>query len=145
MRFSEGFTILETVLVIGILALIFLIGIPFTFNFYIDYELVKERDNLISIYQQARNATMTGEGGSAHGVYLTGDGYVLFEGASYASRSTERDLDISKSDLINITGSTEVVFETLSGRVASTSFSITNGKKTFNIDINTEGRIDWEL
>jgi len=145
MRSFEGFTILEVTLVIGILALIFSIGIPVTFNFYVDYQLVTERDNFIAIYQQARDAAMAGEGGTDHGVYVTNDGYVLFEGESYASRSTDQDLDITRSDLIEITGPTEVVFDALSGRTPSASFSITNGRKIFSVDINTEGNINWEL
>jgi len=145
MRFSRGFTVLEVVLVIGILAIIFSIGVPITFNFYINYELATERDNLIAIYQQARDSSMTGEGGLAHGVYLTSNGYVLFEGSSYANRLVERDLDFSRSNLVEVTGPTETVFEVLSGRTSSESFSLTNGKKTFNVEINTEGRISWEL
>ena len=145
MRLSAGFTILEVMLVIGVLALLFLIGVPLTFNFYLNYELTTERDNFIAIHQQARNAAMTGEGGTDHGVYITNDGYVLFEGESYASRSTDRDLNISRSGLIEIIGPTEIVFDSLSGRTASAAFSVTNGEKTFSIDINMEGNISWEL
>ncbi len=146
MRSSEGFTILEVVMVIGILSLIFLIGVPLTFDFYIDYQLVAERDNFIAIAQQARDAAMAGEGGTDHGVYVTGDGYVLFEGESYASRSIDQDLDISRSDLIEIIGPIEIIFDSLSGRTSpSASFSMTNGRKIFGIDVNTEGNINWEL
>ncbi len=145
MRSSKGFTILETVLVIGIMAIIFSIGVPITFDFYINYELTTERDNLVSIYQQARDSSMSGEGGLAHGVYLTNNGYVLFEGSSYADRLVERDIVFSRNDLIEVIGPTETVFEALSGRTSLESFSLTNGEKTFNVEINTEGRVSWEL
>ncbi len=146
MRFSEGFTILEVVLVIGLLAIIFAMGIPITFDFYVNYELGAERDNLISILQQARDLAMSGKGGVAHGVYLDTNGYVIFEGVSYASRSADYDQNFSIAELIQTTGPDEIVFEALSGRTSpSVSFSVTNGKQTFNIDVNAEGRVQWEL
>ena len=145
MKLSKGFTILETIIVLGILVTIFALGIPVTFNFYVNYELVTERDNLVSVLNYTRSQSMTGEGGDSHGIFLESDGYVVFEGPNYVSRSTQFDRDISRVDLVQVTGPSELVFESLSGRSVSSSFTLSNGIRSFVVNVNAEGLVTWEL
>lgn len=145
MKFSEGFTIIETIIVLGILVTIFAIGTPATLNFYLNYELVTERDNLVSVLNHARSLSMTGEGDESHGVFFDDDGYTVFEGPNFAGRAVEFDREVSKADLIQITGPEELVFESFSGRAASSSFILTNGIRSFMINVNSEGLVTWEL
>lgn len=145
MRFSKGFTILEMLFVIGILMAMFAIGVPVAFDFYTNYELVTERDNLVSILNHTRGESMTGEGSDSHGVFLGANSYTVFEGPSYASRFTQFDRNISRVDLIQVTGPSELVFESLSGRSVSSSFTLSNGVRSFTVNVNAEGLVTWEL
>ena len=145
MRFSDGFTLLEVFLVLCLLAIIFAIGVPLVFTFYLDSELVTEKDNLVTILQRARNLAMTGEGANSHGVYFDTDKYVVFEGDDYSNRVQAYDHDFSRPGLVEVTGPSEIVFETLSGRTTSSSFNLDNGRKSLDINVNMEGVINWSI
>ena len=140
---EKGFTIFEMLIVTGILAIILAIGIPISWNFYLDYELVYEQKTLNSLLGYARNLSMVNSGEAAHGLYIDSSNFVVFEGNSYASRNVNADKPFPRSSAITITGPVEQWFLPLSGQTSSSTFGVSNGRKTFTTYVNSEGRIEW--
>ena len=57
-RLVWGFTLIEMVIFMGIAAIIFSIGLPVSWNFYLDYQLIYEQRTLNSLLGYARNLSM---------------------------------------------------------------------------------------
>ena len=138
-----GFTLIEMVIVMGIAAIIFSIGLPVSWNFYLDYQLIYEQRTLNSLLGYARNLSMVNVNEKPHGLYIDAANFIVFEGDSYAARDAIQDKNFARSSAITVTGPSEQLFRQLSGQTSSSTFSITNGRATFFTYINSEGRIEW--
>ena len=88
---TNGFTILEVLIVIGIMLVVGGAILPISGNFAVSSQL---DDSLISVsntVRTARERSLSGLNNSAHGVYFEEninlqDRIILYQGASYASR-----------------------------------------------------------
>lgn len=140
-----GFTLIETLFVVGLLATLFAITVPVTFDFYVQYQLRSERENFLALLRESRNRALVGRNASSHGLFIASGSYTLFQGPSYASRSTAQDQTFSKPAAVSITGPSEVTFQRLSGTVSSASFSVTSTEAAFTVSINSQGMIDWNV
>ncbi len=127
----------------GIAAIIFAIGLPISWNFYLDYQLIYEQRALTTLLGHARNLAMVNVNEKIHGVYIDSANFVVFDGDSYASREAIYDKTFPRSSAITITGPSEQLFLQLSGQTSSSTFNISNGRKTFTTYVNSEGRIEW--
>ncbi len=136
-----GFTLLETLLSMAILFILLGAGLPIAANFYKDYQFDGEYDLLFSILEQARNQALVNLNEASHGVSINGVNYVLFQGASFAARDASQDRSFPRSGAITITGSSELVFNELDGTTASTTLTLSNGVKSRDLYINSEGSI----
>jgi prepilin-type N-terminal cleavage/methylation domain-containing protein len=144
MRNESGFTLIEILIAMAILALILGLGYFAGFDFYKNYALDSEKDLLMSILRKARSQAINNVGAAAHGVSVNGSWYTIFYGNSYASRNAQYDENIRKAPGITLSGLNEVVFAPLTATsTASGTITLNNGKKSFFIDINYEGRISW--
>ncbi len=140
-RGGQGFTIVELLVVMGIFAILFSIGIPVGWDFYYSYQLDSEAQLLSSVLQYARNLSLVNHNESDHGLYVTSSNLVIFQGSSYAGRTVSQDKTFPRVSAITITGGPELVFSGLSGQTASTTFSVTDGRKTKYVYMNSEGLV----
>jgi hypothetical protein len=119
-------------------------GLIFGVDFYKTYSFDAERNTILSVLQKARSRALNNINQSPHGVSFQSNNYVIFQGASYASRDLNYDQAIPKNPAINASGLSETVFQQLSGEVQSGGdIVLDNGKRTSIISINNEGRINW--
>lgn len=135
-----GFSLLEVILATGILAVILALGMPI-WGFYQRYQLNSEQQLLQTILRQARNFSMINHNESRHGLYINQNNFILFQGDSYAGRNPAQDRIFPRAGGIAISGPVEIVFESLSGRTASSTFSVNNNEAGKNIYVNSEGAI----
>lgn len=142
-RADSGFSLIEFVISIGILAALMALTTPFTINMYRRYQLIAERNIFTALLREAREMSLGGQGAASHGVYIDTSQYVLYEGTSYATRTTSKDQTFPRETNVTITGPTELAFAYLTGNTPSKSFTLTNSTKTTKIFINKQGRIDW--
>jgi len=143
----NGFTFLEVLITMGILGIIFAIGLPVGLDFYQRYQFDSEASLFISLLESTRNSAMVNLNESSHGVYIDTDDFVIFQGASYAARDTSQDQNFPRSGSMSVSpccgGLAEIVFSALSGQTASSTFTISHLQKSININVNAEGTISY--
>ena len=140
---GRGFTIFEILIGMGILAVIFAIGLPISWNFYINYQFDSEVDTFVSVLEQARNSAMVNRNESPHGVYADANQFVIFQGVNYTGRDVSQDKIFPRSGNVNLNGPSEIVFSALSGQVSSTTYSFSRAQRSSNVYVNSEGAISF--
>ncbi|MBI2013731.1 MAG: prepilin-type N-terminal cleavage/methylation domain-containing protein [Candidatus Colwellbacteria bacterium] len=140
----KGFTLIEIVIAIGILAALGGMGLLVAIEQYRTYALEADLGTAVSLIQRARTRAMANIGESEHGFYTDGINYVLFRGPSYANRDPDYDEEIPVAVVVNISGTQEFVFSELEG-IATPAGDLTldNNKRSRTISVNDEGRISW--
>lgn len=139
---SHGFTLIELLITMALLSGLATLGVVVGLDFYRSYAFNAERDTLVAMLQKARNQSMNNMQGLAHGVRVESGQYILFN-APYVAGSPTNEIIPAHPAIIN-SGLTEVIFTQLSGTTSSNStLHITDGKRSTNISINTEGRVEW--
>lgn len=161
---QSGFTLIEILIVIGIIAVVAGAGVFIDFDSFRGYSFHSDRDILISALQHARAEAVSNicrggdceNGGKKHGVKILTDKYVIFQGNDYNSRDVDYDAFLDASPATGRSGITEVVFAQLSGNASSISSSgdcatlpeplciiLQGGTRSSVITINSEGQILW--
>ena len=155
MNNQQGFTLIEVVTVMGLLALIAALTAVTNVDAYRGYIFRNERNLAISALQRARSQAIsnvclgTCTDGKPHGVHFEAGKYVIFQGSSYGLDSAYDEVLAGSSNVsINIP-SFDAVFTQLSGE------AVTNPPGAFitlydavghssAIRINSEGQIAWD-
>lgn len=125
----KGFTIVELLVIVGILIILTAITIPNLHFFQKESDLNNTKEEVINTLRLAQNKTLASEGASQYGVYFdatsTPNQYTLFKGRAFSLRATSSDkiyklpktIKISEIDLW---GGEEVVFARVSGWTSTT-------------------------
>jgi len=141
----DGFTLLEILLVIGIISILLILIIPVSLDFYRNQELETQTQFLIQTLRRAQLKAMSVEFDSSYGVYISNQNYILFKGNSYLTRDARYDEVFNVPGIISMSGISEVVFSKLEGKPSTTGniiLSINSGAET--ISINGIGRINLQ-
>jgi prepilin-type N-terminal cleavage/methylation domain-containing protein len=146
-----GFTLIELLVVIGIITVLAGLVSFVDLNNYRGDAFRAEVAALGSALQTARADALNNIDQNKHGVAIHPggyNGYVLYEGDSYALRIPALDQKVSASYGVTLSPSspTEVVFDQLSGDASydgDITFVDPNRSITAAITINHEGRISW--
>jgi len=119
----KSFTVVELLIIIGILIILAAIAVPAFRSFQKETTLNNSTEEVVAILRLAQNKTLASEGASQWGVYFENaiqpHQYTLFKGGSYATRDTAFDethklpsaVDIYN---INLSGN-EAVFSRVTG------------------------------
>mgnify|MGYP001563404602 FL=1 len=141
---EKGITLVEILTAMGILTVVLSLGYFVGFDFYKNYALHSEKDVLISVLRKARSQALNNVGATAHGIYIDDSSYTIFYGNSFVSRDSQYDENIKRAPGISLSGLNEAVFQPLTATsTASSTIALSNNQKTFFIDLNYEGRINW--
>jgi len=148
---QKGFTLLELLLVLAIIAII----AAFTFPIYTGFQLSQIHDTrteeIVQALRQAQSKSMAGQNDSSWGVYFdsSNNKFVIFQGTSYASRVSDYDYETeleSTLSLSNISingGGSEVVFTKIDGSTTDYgSLDLTTDEDTATISINAAGLVE---
>lgn len=149
---GAGFTLMEVIVVIGIMTLVLAAGLAYSFDAYRGYLFRSEYKNVQHIIAQARNRAVNNFYESQHGVEFLADKYVLFIGNTY-DEDDDRNEEFPKSQAFSIIGVDAIVFEQLSGAVDTAASSCDDspcaitfdggGVRVQTITINDAGGIIW--
>ena len=121
----KGFTLIEILIVIGILLILIIIAFPIFRFFGAERDLDNSTEEIISTLRFAQSQTLASEGADQWGIYFSTSSvphkYILFQGENYASRVTSSDKtytlpeSVEIYDINLITGESEVIFNRLIG------------------------------
>ncbi|MDD5469202.1 MAG: prepilin-type N-terminal cleavage/methylation domain-containing protein [Candidatus Peribacteraceae bacterium] len=153
MRHRCGFTAIELLLVLGILAVTAGLSMPMYRQYLIRSDLEVSRQNISQGLQRARFLAQVAMNDSAWGFStdgLPGRG-ILFMGGSFATRNAEYDEYYSIPVTIAVSGLTEVTFSKITGQpsaMGTITLTALNGEqRTITVNIGETGEVgipdDW--
>lgn len=141
---KHGFTLIEIIIVAGLAMVLVLTGTLFATDQTIaDHELDRAFASVRSELATAQRDAQIGVDDSSWGVALISPQRIVrFRGASYPSRAAAFDTITNFNMSVIITGPAEIVFTLPEGVPTSAAdFSITNGRRTHTVSVNTAGAI----
>lgn len=156
---KKGFTLLEILITIGLLAIVASLGLFVSMESYHNSSFHNERDLFISALQHARAQAVNNvciglscTEGQPHGVHIvttagTVTHYIVFQGTTYNSvdpLNTVIDVGKNISQNLQVTGMTDVYFDQLSASTTPTTITLQNNLgESSVITIGNEGQISW--
>lgn len=147
-RGTSGFSLLEMLLVISVLAVLGSIGSAYYFNVVKNIEMSTAATGIISDLKHAQSSAMAGEAGVRWGVHFVNgadDYYQIFSTpTNFTSASTTiASITYLPQQIFFVTpteGSTkDIVFERITGVVASTTITLTSSDSTHVITVPAIG------
>lgn len=154
-KLSGGMTLIEILVVIGILAIVAGFSLATNLDSFRGYSFRDERDTLVNNLQRVRGMSINnickgvcGLGGLPHGIHFENGKYTLFQGGAYVVSEPANEV-VEIKPAIQIAGLTDVIFTQLSGNATVNPVGVWNITVTDNanhtsiITINSEGRITW--
>lgn len=145
---SDGFTLLEILLSIALIAVLAGISLPVSQQFQQRSDLSRTATTIAQTLHRAQVLAQSSDHDSAWGVGVdpaNSNAIVLFSGTSFTSRDQALDETTDMSDTISVSGTGEVVFQKFSGVPAfpsSMTLTQTNGQ-SITIAINEKGTITY--
>lgn len=157
--FTQGFTLIEVVVVMTLVAILGGLGLLFGLDHLRNNSFRSDRDILISALQHARGESITNicnglcpDGdGKPHGVYIDEENnkFVIFQGSTY-DPSDENNVGLDSNKNITHEVNDVIIFNQLSGDVDTCTIACeiklkdkTTGKIS-TVSVNSEGQISWE-
>ena len=141
---KKNFTLVELIMVMGILALLTVISLPLAINFYRTRQLDVHENGIVQVLRRAQLKAMSVEDDSSFGVYITPDRYVLFKGDSYSARDFTYDEIYELPSNLSVSGISEIVFSRLRGVPSNTgNIILAINNKSEIININELGTINY--
>ena len=116
----KGFTLLETLVVIGVGLLICLISFSTFYNLNNNQVLDKGTADVVSLIERAHSESVSSDNFSEYGLHFTSTSTTIFQGKTYSSASTTNELHNLNPRL--------VVSTSLSGGVSDFYFAKTTGE-----------------
>jgi len=113
----KGFTLLELMLVIGLMVIFATLTIPYGMDFYRSRAVEEQTRTISNILSRAQSHAITGKEDSNWGVMFFHEQgeYVFFKGVRYSERDTVYDQTFKSSGGVSTEGITEIVFEKNTG------------------------------
>jgi prepilin-type N-terminal cleavage/methylation domain-containing protein len=144
---TPGFTLLEILLVVSILAIVTTVGIGVYRNLAKRVEFEDAKAVFISDMKHARAAAMSGESGLSWGIHVENgadDTYAIFSGLSYASGTIDSTMTLP----VGVTWvspsegtSTDIVFSRVTGTTTAATVTMASGDTLQTITITAVGHV----
>lgn len=142
---QKAFTLIETLFVVAVFAILILLTVPFSFDFYWRHQLDVFSEELVQNLRRAQLKSMSGEQDSNFGVYLGQNNYTLFKGSSWENREEELDEIFDLPENLSLEGVSEIVFSKIQGNPSvEGSITLNSNISSKTIFINSLGRINLE-
>jgi len=138
----RGFTLVELLIVLAIIAVVGALAIPFIQTFQVSSDLYTYADTITKTLRRAQRQAVTGQNEASWGVYFDNGNktFILFKGDDYASRDQNYDQQNDYPPVFSISDDfgSEVYFSVYSGSPSAvgtvTMTSGNNESKTISID-----------
>ncbi|HEX3568777.1 MAG TPA: type II secretion system protein [Candidatus Saccharimonadales bacterium] len=142
---EDGFTLIEMLLSVGIIALLAGLSLPIYFSSQTRNDTASTTETIADGLRRAEIDARAVHGDVQWGVNFQSTSATLFQGTSYATRATMYDEPLTIPSDITIGYSGDIVFAKLTGLPTTTpSITITSkNNETATITINTKGMVDY--
>lgn len=141
---KTGFTLLEILLSISVIAIITGIGIPIYQSFQVRNDLDLAVNTVSQSLRRAQILSQAVEGDSAWGVYVGENKIVIFKGSGYAAREAGFDEEFDLAGTITPSGDQEIIFNKFTGWPTNASaLVLTTVNETKTITINSKGLVSY--
>lgn len=140
----RGFTLIEMLLSVSILATLAALSLPVYQSFYNRNELDITAQNLASAFRRAQTYARAGHNDSQWGVEIQPAAITVFKGSTFGSRDTSYD-EVTVMSGTSVGGLGEVLFDKLTGAPTSTgSVTLTSvNNETRTVTINAKGMVSY--
>lgn len=140
---NAGFTLVETLVVLAIIGVLVASGITINIDNFRRSTIRNERDTLTSLLLQSRTKALANIHEKPHGLYITQDAFILFEGEY--DPANPANIVLERNDHISYSGDTTISFAQLTGDSTNGSriITLTQDLVHATVTINEYGRIDW--
>ena len=141
----SGFTILEVLLSLAIIAILAAVSVPVLQSFQTRNDLDIATFAVVQAHRRAQSLARASEGDTSWGVYATSGSITVFRGASFVLRATDFDEVFEIPTNMLATGTLEVVYASFSGLAnASSSLVLTSiANETRTITLNEKGTVAY--
>lgn len=139
-----GFTLIEVLLVVSIMAVASLIVVPVSIDYQQRNDLDVSQITFAQSIRRAQQLSMSGEDDSAWGVNVTSGDIVIFKGNTYATRDTTYDETYGISLSITLSGQLEYDFAKITGlptQTGTATFTDNNYQK--QVVVNAKGIVNY--
>jgi len=145
MRSAKGFTLLEVLLSVTIISLLVGVSVPVYESFVRENDLSLTEQGIATMLQRAETYSRANNTDNVWSVEIQAAAITLFQGTSFASRTTTYDETYPVPGSITLSGLTEVQFAKLTA-LPNTTGTITltsNTSDTKTITLNAKGMVDY--
>jgi prepilin-type N-terminal cleavage/methylation domain-containing protein len=140
---KNGFSLIEVILVVAIVAFIASMGALFSTGAITRSYTISERDLLVALLTQTRAKALANVHESAHSLHIATSSYVLYEGTTFSESNPTNKL-VPKMSEATLTGLSTVTFLPLTADVAGGGvISVIGGTQSYDVEVNSAGRINW--
>src|ERR1035437_5373941 len=119
---TKGFTLLEILIVIAILAVLTVISLNTFVQIKNSQAQQMDTETIVETLRQARSQTLSSQSASQYGVHFASGAITLFTGASYVSNDPNNKIfTLSNVNVITASlsgGGSDIVFNRLSGETS---------------------------
>lgn len=126
MNKKNGFTLIEMIIVIALMAILALTAIPVITGYQTDAKLASTASRIISTLRYSQNKSIVGEGTSTWGVHFdttSSHFFSIFQGSSYASGTNTEPVyltdGVSLSNISITGGGNDIIFTRLTGKTST--------------------------
>lgn len=139
-----GFTLLELLLSIAIMAALAGISLPIYRNLMKKNDLDIAATTAALSLRRAQLLSQAVDGDTTWGVKIQSGNIVIFKGASYATRDTTYDESFDLQNSITPSGTTEFVFSKFDGNLSATATAtLSSESDSRSITVTTKGRVSY--
>lgn len=140
-RFRRGFTLLEVMLSMTVLAVLAAVGLPVFQSLQVRNDLDIAVGAVVQGSRRAQALSVASDGDATWGIRIQTGGTIIFRGTSYAARDSSYDEMFDLSGGITPSGLTEITYSKLNGFPSATGTITLTGSsnETRTITINSKG------
>ncbi len=144
-KHQKGFTLLEMLLSIALIALLSGLSIPVYQSFQVKNDLDIAANTIAQSTKRAQVLAQAVDGDTTWGIYIQSGSITIFQGSNYASRNTNYDEDFEMPTSITPSGLQEIVFSKLYGepQAIGTVILTTSTNEIANLILNEKGMVSY--